>query len=105
MFLALVVSISSYNFQVRPHLITIPFLGAMFVAISAVERGGLELKKLWWLVPLFVLWTNLHGGVLGGIGTLGIAVAGWTAARILGFNSPIKNYRQLISLFALVLSV
>jgi hypothetical protein len=31
-----------------------------------------------WLVPLFVLWSNLHGGVLGGFGTLGLAAAGWT---------------------------
>jgi hypothetical protein len=33
-----------------------------------------------WLVPLFVLWSNLHGGVLGGFGTLGLAAAGWTIA-------------------------
>jgi hypothetical protein len=67
-----------------------------------VERGELDLKKLWWLVPLFALWTNLHGCVLGGIGTLGIAAAGWIAFRLLGFKSPIGNHRQLISLIALV---
>ena len=100
--LALAVSASSNNFQVRPHLCTIPFLGVTFSAICAVERKELDLHKLWWLVPLFALWTNLHGGVLGGIGTLGIAAAGWTAARFLKLNSPIETHRQLISLFALV---
>jgi hypothetical protein len=30
-----------------------------------------------WLVPLYILWTNLHGGVLGGTMSLGLAVGGW----------------------------
>ena len=29
------------------------------------------------LIPLYILWVNLHGGVLGGTMTLGCAVAGW----------------------------
>ena len=41
------------------------------------ERGRCTEWRLAWLIPLYVLWTNLHGGVLGGTMTLGLAVAGW----------------------------
>ena len=41
------------------------------------ERGRCGRWRLAGLIPLYVLWTNLHGGVLGGTMTLGLAVAGW----------------------------
>jgi hypothetical protein len=56
---------------------------------------------LFWLVPLCVIWTNVHGGVLGGIGTVGIAFAGWVAFWALGRPSPVKAWRD-VGVLALV---
>ena len=43
-------------------------------------------RQLWWLVPLFVVWANVHGGVLAGMGTVGLCVLGWWIAWALGKN-------------------
>jgi hypothetical protein len=44
-----------------------------------------------WLIPLFVLWSNLHGGVLGGLGTLGLVAAGWTTLWLASLNPIAKR--------------
>ncbi|HXJ40858.1 MAG TPA: hypothetical protein VNH18_16375 [Bryobacteraceae bacterium] len=44
----------------RPHLFTLLFLiVTLHITFRAAEG---RLKLLWWLVPLTLLWTNLHGG-------------------------------------------
>lgn len=44
----------------RPHLFTLLFFT---VTLHITERAGEgRVKLLWWLVPLTLLWTNLHGG-------------------------------------------
>ena len=45
-------------------------------------------------MPLCVVWTNVHGGVLGGIGTVCIAFAGWAVWWKLGRPSPVKTWRD-----------
>jgi hypothetical protein len=51
-----------------------------------------------------VLWTNLHGGMLGGVATMGLAVAGWIVAKWIGWPTPIANYRQAAELIAIVVA-
>ena len=75
--LALVLVTSTHNFHVRPLVVTIALQAWTFGLLTDVEAGRAPAGRLWWLVPVFVLWANLHGGVLGGIGTVGLAVAGW----------------------------
>jgi hypothetical protein len=60
------------------------------------------LRRLFWLVPLFVFWVNTHGGALGGIGTVGLAAAGWCAAWFLGLEGPVRDRRGLLALGLLV---
>src|SRR5205814_70247 len=48
-----------------------------FARLCDFEAGRTSLRSLFWLVPLFAVWTNVHGGVLGGMGTLGLTVCGW----------------------------
>ena len=52
------------------------------------DRGLIGVKRLIWLIPLCAVWTNLHGGVLGGIFTLGLAISGWIAYRLLSSPRP-----------------
>jgi hypothetical protein len=65
------------QFHTRPLIATIVLLGVTFGWLVDVENGSRRRGQLWWLVPLFILWTNVHGGVLGGLGTVGLCVGGW----------------------------
>jgi hypothetical protein len=94
---------SSYHFLARPHLVTIVFLGWVFARLCDFEAGRIPLARLFWLIPLFVVWSNVHGGVLGGMGTLALAVGGWGVTLFGGKDSPLVHYRQLIALGFLVI--
>jgi len=100
--LALVLAASSPQFHARPLVLSIALMALSFAMLLDVESGRARLRRLAWLVPLFALWANLHGGVLAGIGTLGLAAAGWSAAWLLGRPSPVQNGRQVLALIGLV---
>ena len=63
------------------------------------DAGG-SLRKLAWLIPFYWIWANTHGGMLGGMATLGFAFAGWSVWRALGWPSPIRSMRTVIGLSA-----
>jgi len=100
--LALVLAAGSPQFHARPLVLSIGLMALVFAMLLDVESGRARLRRLAWLVPLSVLWANLHGGVLAGIGTLGLAAAGWSAAWLLEKPSPVQNVRQLLGLTGLV---
>lgn len=52
-----------------PSLSLVPF--ALAVALMRRQHEHPD-RGLWWLVPLFVLWGNLHGAVLVGLAVLGV---------------------------------
>jgi len=98
----LVLAASAHQFHVRPLVVSIALLGPTFALLVDVEARVVPLRRLWWLVPLFALWANLHGGVLGGLGTVGLVVGGWTLARMLGRSSPLESRRQVAAAAGLV---
>lgn len=79
--MALVLAVSASHLHVRPHLASIALLALTAGLLIDVEAGRRPPARVWWLVPLFVVWANVHGGVLGGIGTLGITLAGFAWQR------------------------
>lgn len=107
--------VGAFHYFVRPHMFTIGFLAWTMISIIDYERGRCSSWRLVGLIPLFILWTNLHGGVLGGTMTLGLAVAGW---GVLFLNSqyresahtepssesitPIRNWRTAFLLCGIV---
>jgi hypothetical protein len=93
-FIALFLSASAYTINARPHIVSIGLLGWVFALLRDVEDGRSRLVRLAWLVPVFVLWSNLHGGVLGGLGTFGLVAAGWTVQWIRGAAAPVSNVRD-----------
>ncbi len=101
--IGLVLAASSHNFHARPLIVTIALLAWTFALLVDVEAGRLPLRRLWWLVPVFVLWTNMHGGVLGGLGTLGLVGGGWCLVWLLRGDSPLHGRREMLALAALVL--
>src|SRR5262249_54894839 len=89
------------HFHARPHLVTIVLLAVTYCMLAAFEDGRLSLRGLFVLVGLCALWTNLHGGVLGGLGTLGLAVAVWGLLLLLGLGGPIPTWRQPVAIAVL----
>lgn len=59
----------SFDFAtVRPQVFTVLCFAAMLLLI--LQAGAGAGWSLWWLAPLFAVWTNLHGGVLSGAAVL-----------------------------------
>ncbi len=98
---ALALAASSHSFHIRPHMLSILFLGFTFALLCDFEAGRSGLFTLFWLVPLCALWTNIHGGVLGGLGTIVITISGWAFLRLIKQISPIRTYGQMIALCVL----
>ncbi|MFB3916605.1 MAG: hypothetical protein ACE14M_07745 [Terriglobales bacterium] len=69
---------ASVHFLARPHVLSWLFTLIWAQTLRSFQRG--ERKHVWILLPLTVLWTNLHGGFLVGFALLGLYLAGnvWT---------------------------
>jgi len=88
---AAAVAASSGHFHVRPHLATIVGMAVVMVYLTDIENGRLPVRRLAWLIPVVWLWSNIHGGVLGGLATMAVAIAGWTLFRLLRRESPVQT--------------
>ncbi len=80
LFIAVIVGLlgigaSSIHYLARPHVFTMVLLSISVWMIEADLRK--QSRWIWLLVPITILWTNLHGGFLVVIAVLGLtAVAG-----------------------------
>ncbi len=101
MVLALGLAAAGTHFHVRPHIVTLGALALTAALLADFDSGKIPLRRLFWLVPLFVFWTNVHGGVLAGIATVVIATTGWVVFWQLGRPSPVQSWRD-VGLLALL---
>jgi hypothetical protein len=102
--LAAAIAASSGHFHVRPHIVTIAGMAVLMVYLTDVENGRLPVGRLLWLVPVFWLWANTHGGALGGLATLGLAFVGWAAKWWLGGDSPVQSWRDVMHMGLIALA-
>jgi hypothetical protein len=98
---ALGLAAAGSHFHVRPHLFTLASLAVTAVLLADCDKARIRLNRLLWLIPLYVVWTNVHGGMLGGLATLAITFAGWAVFWQLGMPSPVDSWRK-IGLLALI---
>ena len=87
LFVALMVALlgvgaCSIHFLARPHLMTLLLLS---ISVWAIEKDrNRPSSRIWWLVPLAAVWTNLHGGFLSLIAVLGLATVGSAIEALFG---------------------
>lgn len=93
----------SHHFHVRPHIATMFFMTVGYAWLCDVEARRKDIKSLLWLIPLFIIWSNIHGGALGGLFTLLIVATGWTLAGSLRMQSIIPDKKVLIYLWIIIL--
>lgn len=98
------VAASSAHFHVRPHLFTIACMAIAMAMLTDVESGRFPLRRMLWLVPLFVVWVNVHGGVLGGMATVALAATGWLVGWGLGRPSPVQTARDAACLIGITVA-
>lgn len=76
-------------FVVRAQMLSLPLFALLLLLLRADARG--PSRRIWLLVPLVALWSNLHGAVLAGLvvatvyvvferrGAVGVLAAAWIA--------------------------
>jgi hypothetical protein len=79
LFIAMVLALmcvgaASIHFLARPHIFTMLLLSISVWMIEADRES--PSRRIWWLVPITIVWTNLHGGFLALIAVLGLTAAG-----------------------------
>jgi hypothetical protein len=67
----LAVAASSPLFGVRPQMITL-LLASTFIAFLTSYSNDGKSRRLYWMVPLMLLWVNLHAGYALGLGLIGL---------------------------------
>src|SRR5579884_260655 len=95
---------SSSHFHVRPHLATIIGVGITVAFLCDFEAGCLRLSQLFWLVPVYLVWANIHGGMLGGLCTMILAAAGWALLAWLGRENPLRTRSRFAALGLLIMA-
>jgi hypothetical protein len=71
---------TSCSWVARPNLFTLLFA---LVAARICERfhtGAVSKRATWWLLGLFAVWANVHGGFIAGFVILGAAIGGELAS-------------------------
>jgi hypothetical protein len=68
------------GFGIRPQVLTYLFIALVLLLLDDYQRG--RCRALWCLPAVFVLWANLHGGFVLGLGILGL----FACADLLGQN-------------------
>jgi hypothetical protein len=92
---SLALAAAGSHFHVRPHLGTITGMAFTAAMLTDCDMGRFRLRQLFWLVPAFVIWVNVHGGYLGGFGSVVIVGSGWVVAWWLKRPTPVESWRDV----------
>jgi hypothetical protein len=87
------------SWGVRPQMFTL-LLACIFLLI--LERSYQRPKLLWWVLPVMLLWVNLHAGYAVGIALLGVFLLGDALDRAFGNDQaaqPAIRFRTLALVF------
>lgn len=74
--------VSAPVWSARPQLLSLVLFGAVTFILFLYKWKRVD--RLWLLLPIFVLWSNLHGGYILGLIVIGCALVGELLNHILG---------------------
>lgn len=91
---------------VRPRAFTLLFAGIYLALLHRFVRER-QTRAIWWLVPLMIVWVNLHAGYLIGVVLIGVVIAGvvldaWFAGEKLGSQWSLLKTLLLVFLACLL---
>lgn len=96
-------AVSSHHLHVRPHVATMFFMVIVYARLCDIESGRKNISTLLWLIPVFVIWSNIHGGALGGLFTILIVALGWTLTSLMGLKQPFTNKKSMAYLWFIIM--
>ncbi len=93
----LAVSSASIHFLARPHLFTLLLLPVTLWMLDADRRR--PSRAVWLLVPVTVLWTNLHGGFAIFLVCLALFIGGIAVESLLGNQqwAAVRRYATVLA--------
>jgi hypothetical protein len=105
--LAIVVACSAlvaagFHFYVRPHMATIGFMAVTTMMLVDFDRRRIGPGRLALFIPLCLVWANIHGGMLGGVFSFGLVLAGWVALWAGNLDSAIHQRRTFFLVTAVL---
>ena len=81
--------LSFMTITLRPHLFSALFLSIELWCLYLYRAG--QRRAVWLLPPLLLLWVNLHGAWIMGLGTLALFIAGeWLNGRARGEGATLR---------------
>lgn len=84
---------------VRPQMFSFLFASVYVVVLDDYARDG-KRRSLWWLVPLMILWVNMHAGFPVGLALILLTIVGLALEGILSraesFNIIWRRVRPLL---------
>ena len=90
------VGTASMHYLARPHIFTLLLLsGCMWLVETDLDGSpsstGVSSKRIYWLVPIVGVWTNLHGGFLVMVAVLGVLSVGLAIEALLKASDDLAN--------------
>ena len=89
--------VSAPVWSARPQLFSLLLFGLVAYLLHLYKRH--QRDRLFWLVPVFILWSNLHGGYILGLLLIGTMIAGEVLNHLLGNHGEhVLSYPRILRL-------
>jgi hypothetical protein len=85
----------------RPHVVTYVFFALLVARLDDVRAGRVEPRALWWVPLMAIVWVNVHGGFVLGLGAVA-AVAAASGLAWLAGRDPADRRHAVVCLAVLV---
>lgn len=81
----------------RPQIVSLVMLALLAVVIGRYRRA--KIRSIWMIIPILILWSNLHGGFVLGLIYLACVVVGETINHLLHFDGrDVLPWKQIYKL-------
>lgn len=95
--LVLATSVAALAWPARPQIFS--FLLIALVGSILYRYKWEQVDRLSWLIPIFILWSNLHGGYVLGLLWIGMVIAGELLNHLLGYTGEeILSFQKIFRL-------